>query len=157
MPASFKIKISDIESLREKLLSLGAHLVREIQITDVYFNQSKGKVLKLRSNSAGENYLVSFGREEKNNILTYPNEIVEDREKLLQDLSLKYGIQVILDKEVEFYQYESLQVSFHKFKEFGDYFVIEGDNQLALKIIEKLSLSPHESLTMSFPEYFGFK
>src|SRR5437763_14174367 len=96
MVEEIKIYIDDYKAIEGKLESLGAKFIREVHVTDQYFNQPEGSVLKLVEDDRGS-FLVKLQAHE-GGFRIISQEPLQDLKIKRDALEKKYGIKCVLEK-----------------------------------------------------------
>ncbi len=150
MARELKVRIDDVDGIKKKLCNLGAFIVSQDAITDTYFKQPEGKVLKLSQTRRG-NFLTSLHAENGGFVID-KSEGLENPEETKKVLEQQFGIKCILEKRVTTYNYKSSKISIHRIRDVGDFVIVESENPDKKIITELLKIPNPEYITESFDE-----
>ena len=121
-----KFRIKDYKNTEEKLRKLGAEFLKELYVTDIYFNQPKGRVLKITIDNSGV-FLVELeavgGRFQ---IKRYSS--LDEVETTLEKLVHKYGVKCLIFKRRRFWRLGEYQININVIPGVGDFLIFEGNN-----------------------------
>ena len=150
MPEELKIRIHDYKKIEEHLLNLGAKFLEEINVTDTYFEQPSGEVLKITEDDKGD-FLVNLKlKEGKSEIIKY--ERIDNVNEVKKELVDKFGIKCILKKKRRFFNFEDYMININLIKDVGEFLIVEGENLSPEIITKELSIKNPEFITVSFDE-----
>lgn len=125
MLRELKAYVPDLAALEHRLADWGAVLEAEIAVTDVYFRQPPGQVLKLVDDSTGR-YCTRLQAREGG------FEIVEHRAiaqfpQLYEQLLQAYGLHRILKKQRRLYRLPTYQVDLNLIETLGNFVILLGN------------------------------
>lgn len=149
MVEELKIYIDSPEEIEQKLLSIGAKFVRELQITDTYFNQP-GMVLKLTEDESGS--LLTQLQSKDGGFQFIKEEKISDPEVAKRDLEKQHGINCVLKKKKRFWDYKNYDISLNLFEDIGNFLIVEGETVKPEIFTDTLGISNPRYLTKSFAQ-----
>lgn len=148
MPEELKIKIKDHKEIEEKLQQLGAKFTEELNVTDTYFNQPSGEVLKITEDERGY-FLVNLkSKDGKFEIVKY--EKVENIDEIKKELTKKHGIKCILKKKRRFFDFQNHKININIIEDLGEYLIVEGENLTEKIISDKLKIENPKFVKVPF-------
>ena len=121
----FKAKVTGLDALEKKLLTLNPKYIGEDHQVDTYFNVANGR-LKLREGNI-ENSLIYYERidaagAKQSNILLYNHQ----PGKALKDILIKlHGVKVVVDKRRKIYFIDNVKFHFDKVEGVGTFIEVE--------------------------------
>jgi adenylate cyclase class IV len=117
-----KIRINDVKETEKKLILAGAKFIDDIEVSDTYYNQDQGSVLKVTECDYGKFLVQIIGK----NIIRH--EKIEKPRELKNALKERYGRDTILDKRRKKYEWNEYSVRIYMIEEVGDFLVVTGEN-----------------------------
>lgn len=148
MTKELKARIAEIEKVRTNLCNSGAILREKKRTLDTYYNQPKGRVLKLSESKAG-NVLVSL-RAEGEGFVIEKSEPINDLASKKKELA--ENVKCILERSIETYSYKESKVHLHRIRGLGDFLILESDNPKPEDVERFLGNKTPEYIKVSFDE-----
>jgi predicted adenylyl cyclase CyaB len=160
-----KARVGDHEFLRTKLSVLGAEYTGTFQQSDLYFKVPEGR-LKLREvENNGTAELIYYEREniagpKSDDAFILKVQEPEDLKKILKKILTPL---IVIEKVREIYQYQGTQIHLDTVKKLGKFIeferqtaddpkIIEKDQQILEKLMEKLEINPSNLETLSYSD-----
>jgi len=160
-----KARVGDHEFLRTKLSALGAEYTGTFQQSDLYFKVPEGR-LKLREvENNGNVELIYYEREniagpKSDDAFILKVQEPEDLKKILKKILTPL---IVIEKVREIYQYQGTQIHLDTVKKLGKFIeferqtaddpkIIEKDQQILEKLMEKLEINPSNLETLSYSD-----
>lgn len=160
-----KARVGDHEFLRKKLSALGAEYTGTFQQSDLYFKVPEGR-LKLREvENNGTVELIYYEREniagpKSDDAFILKVQEPEDLKKILKKILTPL---IVIEKVREIYQYQGTQIHLDTVKKLGKFIeferqtaddpkIIEKDQQILEKLMEKLEINPSNLETLSYSD-----
>ncbi|MBM3303546.1 MAG: hypothetical protein FJY76_00475 [Candidatus Aenigmarchaeota archaeon] len=150
MAEELKIRIHDYRKVEEKLTDIGANFTEELNVTDTYFKQPKGNVLKVTQDERGDFLVKLRAAKGKFRILKY--EKLDNAEQIKKELSSRFGIKCVLKKKRRFFAFGGYTININIIEGVGEFLVVEGENLSPKIITEKMRINNPEFITASFDE-----
>ena len=150
MTEEVKIRIRGYRKLERHLKKLGARFTEEIDVTDTYFKQPAGEVLKITEDDRGDFLVKLKSRNGKFQIVGY--EPVDDAEKMKRDMAKKFGVKCILKKKRRFFDFEGYKININLIEGMGEFLIVEGESLAPEIVAERLKIKNPEFVTVSFDE-----
>ena len=151
MAQELKVRITNYIKIEEKLIILGCRFLEELNVTDTYFSQPEGKVLKLTEDETGSFLVELQAKDGKFSILK--NEKLENAEKTKNEMGKKFGIKCVLKKKRRFFEGEKFGLgnfNTNLIEGLGEFLILEGEQPDARIVTEILGIREPEYITMSF-------
>jgi adenylate cyclase class IV len=151
MPSELKARLADWRATASALYDKGAVLQQELGLTDTYYNQPAGSVLKLTETGGGATLVElkasggGFEAIRKQDIAPTGVEGAKKR------LAAKHGVKCVLDKKRLVTQYRQYTVLFELIKGLGDFLIVQGKD-LRHEVFGELGLQKPKLVTKSFDE-----
>ena len=121
-----KAKVSDLESIRKKILQLDHQYVGLDHQLDTYFSTRAGR-MKLRESTLSGPYMVLYFRDDihgpRNS--TYQMIPVNDPAGVKDMLSQMLGLQIVVDKKREIFLYENVRIHLDQVSGLGEFMELE--------------------------------
>jgi len=150
MPEELKIRIHDYRKVESHLKKIGAKFFEELNVTDTYFKQPKGKVLKITEDEKGV-FLVNLeAKDNKFDIVKY--ERIDNMKKTKKELSDKFGVKCVLKKKRRFFDFENYSININLIEDVGEFLIVEGQNLSKDLITKKLGIKNPKFINVSFDE-----
>lgn len=150
MSQELKIRIGDYGAARKGLESLGARFVKELHVTDTYFNQPEGHVLKMTEDEEGDFVVELEARRGGFDYIRYDR--IGDAAKEKAELAAKYGVRRVLRKRRVFFDLKGYKLNFNLIEDVGDFLVVEGDNLSKDLFPGELGIRDPEFVTVPFDQ-----
>ncbi|MBI4175989.1 MAG: hypothetical protein HY518_02195 [Candidatus Aenigmarchaeota archaeon] len=142
-----KIRIRDYRKVEESLKRMGARFTEELHVVNTYFNQPRGKVLKITEDRKG-NYLVGLALKD-GKFQVVRNERIADAEREKKRLKKRFGIRCTL-KSTRIFSYGKYVISINLIEGVGEFLIVEGENLKPDVITKRLKIREPEFITVSF-------
>lgn len=143
-----KIFIDNAQKAEEQIVAKGAVFTQEVFVTDTYFNQPEGFVLKLTEDDRG--YFLTQLQAEAGGFKFIKQEKIEDLEITKKQLTEQFGIKCILKKKRRFFDFGKYMINLNLFEDIGNFLIIEGKTVTKDVIEEELGFENPKYLTISF-------
>lgn len=142
-----KFRIRNYENTEEKLRKLGAEFLKELHVTDIYFKQPEGKVLKITIDNSGMFLVELEATAGKFQIKAYAP--LTKVEATLERLVRKYGVKCIIFKRRRFWKLGEYRININIIPGVGDFLIFESSN-IQPADVEKLKIGLLEIIKVSF-------
>lgn len=150
MDKELKIKIYDLEKMKQHVTGLGASFVKEIKIKDTYFNQPKGEVLKLSETSEG-NYLAHL-KAKSGGFAYLQNDKIHDAKEMKRSLGQRFGIKSVLMKKRRSYRFKDYLLDINIIQNVGNFLVVSGPSVSKKTVRSVLKIKKPLYITVPFDE-----
>ncbi len=121
-----KARVSDLHTIREKILKMDHKYIGLDHQVDTYFNTKSGR-MKLRESKLSGSYMVLYFRDDicgpKSS--TYQIVPVKNSDEVKSLLSQMLGLQVIVEKERDIFLYENVRVHLDQVSGLGEFMELE--------------------------------
>lgn len=144
-----KIYIDDPQEVELKLKAIGAKFIKELDITDTYFNQP-GMVLKLTED--GTQSLLTQLQAHDGGFKFIKEEPITNLENTKQQLESEFGIKCILKKKKRFWVYNEFDINLNLFEDIGNFLIVEGSKVTPEIFTNVIGIKNPIYLTKSFAE-----
>jgi len=151
MASELKAHLTDWKKTAAGLYDRGATLQAELSLTDTYYLQPQGFVLKITQTKAGAT-LVKLKAEGKG-FTTLSSERI-DAEKLeakKQGLAKEFGVRAELKKRRLVFGYQHYAVLLELIEGLGEFMIVQGET-VPPSIFEELGVDNPQFVTVSFDE-----
>ncbi len=145
-----KIRIKACKEVEQMLLSKGAVFEREASVTDTYFRQQKGHVLKVTEEEQGA-FEVEL-KADRGGFAIVRYEKVEDAEERKEELAEEFGIKRVLKKRRRFFAYKEYTININLIEDVGEFLIVEGERVPESVITEELGFPDPTWITVPFSE-----
>ncbi|NOX71169.1 MAG: NUDIX domain-containing protein [Candidatus Micrarchaeota archaeon] len=145
-----KIRIKDRKDAEERLLLAGARFTRELNVTDTYFNQQDGRILKVTEDETGS-YLVKLAASEGRFVIRKYERMQNPGEKKVE-LAEEFGIKCIIRKKRRFFELNNTVFNLNLIEDVGVFLIAEAENPRRDIFRNVLGLKNPEFVTVSFDE-----
>lgn len=150
MRGELKVKINNYRKVEAGLLRLGAKFSKELHVLDTYFNQPKGRVLKITEDDTGK-FLVNL-KSKGGGFEIVKQEKINNVDELRKELSNKFGVKCILKKRRRFFGFGDYSININLIEDLGEFLIVEGENLKKEIVTEKLKIKNPKFITVSFDE-----
>jgi adenylate cyclase class IV len=150
MPEELKIRIKNHKEIEEQLKSFGAKFTAELNVTDTYFNQPSGEVLKITEDERGYSLVNLKSKDGKFEIVKY--EKVENIDKIKKELTEKYEVKCVLKKKRRFFDFQDYKININIIEDLGEFLIVEGENLTEKIITDKLKIDNPEFVKVPFSD-----
>ncbi len=150
MVRELKVKISDYREVEKLLTSKGGQFTHELNVTDSYFNQPAGRVLKISEDERGT-FLVELEADAGGFEIRRYEQIGEGGE-VKEELEQRHGIRCILKKKRRFFTYKDAVININLIEGLGDFLVLEAEAPDPQIIEDDLGLRNPEYIRVPFDE-----
>lgn len=150
MATELKLRIKNYKEIEKKLKNLGAEFFQELDGKDIYFNQPKGKVLKIVKDNTG--IFLSRLQAENGRFIILEHTSINNLLKKKEELAKKYGVKTILRKKRRQWKLGDILFDFNLIQDVGDFLIINSDNPKRSTVTELLGIKNPEYITVSFDE-----
>ena len=150
MGRELKIRIADYREVERFLASKGGQFTHELNVTDTYFHQPPGRVLKITEDERGT-FLVELEADAGGFEIRRYEQIGEGGE-VKEDLEQRHGVRCILKKRRRFFTYKDAIINFNLIEGLGDFLVLEAEAPDPRVIEEELGLRNPEYIRVPFDE-----
>lgn len=147
MKRELKLRVESLIDIEKRIIELGGKFVKEEDQEYTYFNQPKGHVLKLTKKQEGIFKTVLKARDGRFDIIT--SEPVEDEQKVIADLTAKYGIKRKLKNHRKVFRNGDEEQSLNDIEDMGHFLIIKSDNP-SFESAVKLGVHKPEIISVSF-------
>ena len=149
MNQELKFHIQNYKETEKKLKRLGGIFLHELHVSDIYFKQPEGKVLKITIDDTGF-YLVQLTAIlDKFHIDKYQK--LKNVENVLNELSHTYKVNCVIYKLRRFWQLQKYNININVIPDVGDFIIFEGVD-LKINEIRELPLNLGKHITVSFDQ-----
>ena len=149
MSQELKFRIQNYKETENILKRLGGIFLRELHVTDIYFKQPEGKVLKITIDDTGF-YLVQLTATlDQFHIDKYQK--LKNVERVLNELSHLYKVKCVIYKLRRFWQLEKYNININVIPDVGDFIIFEGVD-LNIEEIRQLPINLGKHITVSFDQ-----
>ena len=160
-----KARVGDHEFLRKKLSALGAEYTGTFQQSDLYFKVPEGRLKFREVENNGNVELIYYEREniagpKSDDAFILKVQEPEDLKKILKKILIPL---IVIEKVRKIYQYQGTQIHLDTVKKLGKFIeferqtaddpkIIEKDQQILEKLMEKLEINPSNLETLSYSD-----
>ena len=145
-----KLRVEDYRKIEHRLDDLGAKFIQELNVVDTYFNQPKGKVLKIEQDERGN--FISKLEAHKGRFKILESKKVKNIEKEKNHLKEKFGIKAILKKKRRQWELGDTLFDFNLIENVGDFLILNSENPHKSTVTDLLGIKNPEYITVSFDE-----
>lgn len=149
MTEELKIHIDDPDEIEDRLRAIGARYVKEVDITDTYFDQP-GMVLKVTEDETGS--LLTQLEAQDSGFRFIKEEPLDDVAATKEELAEQYGVKCVLKKRKRFWDYDNYNINLNLFDDIGNFLIVEGETVRPDIFTETLRIEDPQYLTRSFAE-----
>ena len=150
MATELKARIPDIDKLESRLKDLGAVFDRELKVTDTYFCQPEGFVLKIVKDSKGSR--LSRLEAKDGTFIIVEDKLLNNPETVEKELTQEHGIYRILRKKRRFYKYKDYTIDLNLIEELGDFIILVHESPKEEDMEKILDVSEPEYIRVPFSE-----
>jgi len=144
-----KIYITNPDATEEKLKSIGSTFVKELTITDTYYNQPE-MVLKITEDQISPTLTqlqpidggFKFIKEEK----------LTDLAAKKKELEAQFGVKSVLNKRKRIWKFQNYNINLNLFKDIGNFLIVEGEKVTQDFFTKTLAIENPKYLTKSFAQ-----
>lgn len=151
MTQELKIRITDMQTIEDKIKTLGANFIEETAFTDTYFNQPTGEVFKVSDTDSGF-FLVQFKKTPEGKFDQVKNDAIEHADQVIAEMTNEYGIKSTLKGKRRTFTLDNFRITLNSIDDRGTFLIVTGENPTEDFIITKLGIQNPEYIQVSFDE-----
>lgn len=156
MAKELKIRIQDHKTVERQLEERGAVFIKEVRVTDTYFNQPAGRVLKISETNQGAEIIEL--QSDKGGFKIVKQEKIENISQAKKAMAAKFGIENKLKKKMRFFKWDHYSISLNLIEQVGEFLVLDGRNPTPDLITKQLGFADPEFVAVPFNKLAkGFK
>lgn len=149
MTKELKLRLTNPEAVLSTLHALGATHTKDATYEYTYFNQPKGRILKL-TKKGDDGVFKTVIRPDGQHFIIESSDKLANPEQIRQELAAQYGVKKQLVNHRSFYSYEGYKISINDIQQLGTFLIIEGEDPQLSFATDVLGVQNPDVITESF-------